>query len=64
MNDKELISVEIDKYTDLLRILNANEGWRAEAENQLRKARAKLESYGVAVEPLRIDNPVPGGGSG
>ena len=56
---EELIADEIDKYTDLLRILEAREDWELEAKTQLRKVRAKLESFGVAVDPLTIDAPHP-----
>ncbi|MBQ9346035.1 MAG: hypothetical protein IJT94_01680 [Oscillibacter sp.] len=55
MSKEEMISQEIDKYTDLLRILEADEDWKAEIRNQIRKSKAKLESLGVSVEPLTIE---------
>ena len=55
MSKEEMISLEIDKYTDLLRILEADADWKAEVRNQIRKSKAKLESLGVSVEPLTIE---------
>ena len=55
MSKEEMISLEIDKYTDLLRILEADADWKAEIRNQIRKSKAKLESLGVSVEPLTIE---------
>ena len=54
MNDKEQIASMIDKYMDLLRIIQADDKIK-EANNQLRETRAKLEAFGVAVEDLRIE---------
>ena len=54
MTDKEQIAAMIDKYMDLLRIIQAEDKVK-EAKNQLRETRAKLEAFGVAVENLRID---------
>ena len=44
----------IDVYTDLLRIEKAEDRDK-ELRNQLRKARAKLEALGVAVDGLSIE---------
>ena len=54
MTDKEQIASMIDKYMDLLRIIQADDKVR-EANNQLRETRAKLEAFGITVENLRID---------
>ena len=56
MTKEELIAQEIDKYTDLMLILDSDENWKEEANRQLRKVRAKLESFGVAVDLLSSDN--------
>ena len=44
----------IDVYTDLLRIKQAADKEK-EVNNQLRKAKAKLEALGVVVEDLVIE---------
>ena len=44
----------IDKYMDLLRIIQAEDKLK-EANNQLRETRARLEAFGVAAEDLRIN---------
>ena len=54
MTKEEMIAMEIDKYTDLQRIAQAGDGWQTELNNQMMKARAKLESFGVPVEPLSM----------
>lgn len=54
MTDKELVATEITHYMDLLRVKRA-EDREKELENQLRESRAKLESFGVTVENLKID---------
>ena len=54
MTDKELVATEITHYMDLLRVKQA-ENWKKELDNQLRESRAKLESFGVTVENLKID---------
>ena len=54
MTKEEMIALEIDKYTGLQRILQADESWRTELENQMMKARAKLESFGIPVETLTM----------
>ena len=55
MTEKELITVLIDKYTDLQRIKRANNG----VENQelvypLKVTIAKLASLGVSVEDITL----------
>ena len=54
MTEKEQATNMIDIYTDLLRIKQA-EDKEKEVNNQLRKAKAKLEALGVVVENLTID---------
>ena len=54
MTEKEQAANMIDIYTDLLRIKQA-EDKEKEINNQLRKAKAKLEALGVVVENLTID---------
>ena len=54
MTDKEQIAAMIDKYMDLLRIIQASDKVK-EANNQLRETRAKLEAFGVTVEDLVIE---------
>ena len=54
MTEKEQAAIMIDIYTDLQRIQKA-ENRDKELNNQLRKAKAKLEAMGVATENLRIE---------
>ena len=55
MTEKELITVLIDKYTDLQRIKKANNNVENEAlEYQIRATTAKLSSMGVNVEDLTL----------
>lgn len=54
MTKEELVATEITRYMDLLRVKQAEDKER-ELENQLRESRAKLESFGVTVENLKID---------
>ena len=54
MTKEELVAAEITRYMDLLRAKQA-EDIKKELDNQLRESRAKLESFGVTVENLRID---------
>ena len=55
MTEKELITVLIDKYTDLQRIKRANNGVEnQELEYQIKVTIAKLASLGVSVI-LRYD---------
>lgn len=54
MTDKEQATTMIDVYTDLLRIKQATDKEK-EVNNQLRKAKAKLETLGVVVEDLVIE---------
>ena len=49
--DKELITVTIDRYTDLQRIKKANgNNENAELDYQIKVVNAKLSSLGVNVE--------------
>ena len=53
MTEKELITVLIDKYTDLQRIKKVNNNVEnEELEYQIRATTAKLSSMGVDVEDL------------
>ena len=54
MTEKEHATNMIDVYTDLLRIKQAADKEK-EVNNQLRKAKAKLEALGVVVEDLVIE---------
>ena len=54
MTEKEQAAIMIDIYTDLQRIQKAEDRDK-ELNNQLRKAKAKLEAMGVATENLRIE---------
>lgn len=54
MTEKEQATIMIDIYTDLQRIQKA-EDREKEINNQLRKAKAKLEALGVVTENLNID---------
>lgn len=55
MTDKELITVTIDKYTDLQRIKKANgDCENSELDYQLRVTMAKLASMGVSVEDITL----------
>lgn len=55
MTEKELITVIIDKYTDLQRIKKANgNNENKELDYQIRVVVAKLSSFGVNVEDLTL----------
>lgn len=55
MNEKELVTVLIDNYTDLQRIKRANKDTpNDELEYQIKTIVAKLSSMGVSVEDLRL----------
>lgn len=54
MTEKEQTTVMIDIYTDLQRIIKAEDRDK-ELANQLRIAKAKLEALGVVVENLVIE---------
>lgn len=54
MPDKEQIAMMIDVYTDLQRIANAGDRDK-EINNQLKKARAKLEAFGIVVDDLKME---------
>ena len=55
MTEKELITVLIDKYTDLQRIKRANNGVEnQELEYQIKVPIAKLASLGVSVEDITL----------
>ena len=55
MTEKELITVLIDKYTDLQRIKRANNGVEnQELEYQIKVTISKLASLGVSVEDITL----------
>lgn len=55
MTEKELITVLIDKYTDLQRIKRANNGVEnQELEYQIKVTIVKLASLGVSVEDITL----------
>ena len=55
MTDKELITVTIDRYTDLQRIKRANgEHENPELEYQIKVTVAKLASMGVSIEDITL----------
>lgn len=55
MTEKELITVLIDKYTDLQRIKKANNGAaNSELDYQIKATTAKLSSMDVNVEDLAL----------
>ena len=53
MSDKELMEKLIQQYTDLQRILVADDP-KKEVEYQLKAVKAKLEGFGVVTEDLDI----------
>ena len=55
MSDKELITITIDRYTDLQQIKKANDGHENEMLDYLIKVTtAKLASLGVNVEDITL----------
>ncbi len=54
VTEKEQAAIMIDIYTDLQRIQKAEDRDK-ELNNQLRKAKAKLEALGVVTENLIMD---------
>lgn len=55
MTDKELITITIDRYTDLQRIKKANgDHENPELDYQLKVTVAKLSSMGVSVEDITL----------
>lgn len=55
MTEKELVTILIDKYTDLQRIKKANkDAPNEELEYQIKATTAKLSSMGVNVENLTL----------
>ena len=55
MSDKELVTMLIDMYTNLQRIL-ASDDMRDEAEYQLKMVKAKLEAMGIVTSKLDRKN--------
>lgn len=54
MTEKEQAAIMIDIYTDLQRIQKAEDKDK-ELSDQLRKAKAKLEAFGIVTENLTIE---------
>ncbi len=55
MTREELISITIDKYTDLQRIRKANGNYEnKELDYQIKVTIAKLSSLGVSVEDIAL----------
>lgn len=55
MTDKELITITIDRYTDLQRIKRENGNQEnKELDYQIKVATAKLSSLGVNVEDITL----------
>ena len=55
MTEKELITVLIDKYTDLQRIKRANNGGvNQELEYEIKVTIGKVASLGVSVEDITL----------
>lgn len=54
MTEKEQIAIMIDIYTDLQRIQKAQDREK-ELNNQLRKAKAKLEAMGIVTKNLEME---------
>lgn len=54
MNEKEMLSNLIDKFTDLQRIKKAEKGENEELNYQLKVTKAKLESFGIITEDLEL----------
>lgn len=54
MSHDEVVSVEIGKYMNLLRIEKSQDRDK-ELRNQMRESRAKLESFGINIETLEIE---------
>lgn len=55
MTDKELVTVTIDRYTDLQRIKRANgDHSNPELDYQIKVTIAKLSSLGVSVEDITL----------
>lgn len=54
MNEKEMINVLIDKFTDLQRIKKAEKSINEELNYQIIITKAKLESFGIITEDLEI----------
>lgn len=54
MTDKEQIAMMIDIYTDLQRIANAEDRDK-EINNQMKKARTKLEAFEIVVDDLKME---------
>ena len=54
MTKEELVATEITRYMDLLRVKQAADKEK-ELDNQLRESRAKLETFGVTIENLKIE---------
>ena len=55
MTREELISITIDKYTDLQRIKKANGGYEnSELDYQIKVVTAKLSFLGISIEDIAL----------
>jgi len=55
MSDKELVTITIDRYTDLQRIKKCNgDVVNLELEYQIRVVEAKLSSMGILIEKISL----------
>ncbi len=52
MTKEEMINIEIDKFTSLMRIKKYQTEDNPELEYQIRISRAKLEAFGIVTETL------------
>ncbi len=55
MNEKEIISANINKYMDLQKIIKSDNP-KKEAENQIKPVKAILETCGVTLENLELED--------
>lgn len=52
MTKEEMINIEIDKFTSLMRIKKYQTEDNPELEYQIRISKAKLEAFGIVTETL------------
>ncbi len=52
MTKEEMINIEIDKFTNLMRIKKYQTEDNPELEYQIRISKAKLEAFGIVTETL------------
>ena len=54
MTKEEMITVEIDKFANLMRIKKYQKEENPELEYQIRISRSKLQGYGIVTEDLEF----------